>query len=486
MDKREEPLPQDDTILTENREPDRDQPQRDVETELDEDDRLRPEFVRDVIELAEAGEGEAARERVGRLHPADIADLFELASSDERPMLAAVLGDMLSADVVAEMNDYVREELIDLLAPEQVAELASELDTDDAVAIIEDMEEDEQQAVLDAMEPGDRAAIVDALSFPEESAGRLMQREYVAVPEHVMVGDVIDRLREDVDLATDFWEIFVVDPMHRPVGTCQLSWILRTPRDVSIADLMKREQTLIPVDMDQEEVALRFQKYALISAAVVDKAGRLVGMITVDDVVHIIQEEAGEDILRLSGAGDGDINEPIALTIRTRLSWLVVNLGTAMLAASVVGIFQGAIAKLALLAVLMPIVSGMGGNAGTQTLAVTVRAIATNQLTASNTLRMILREFRIAAVNGLSLGILIGSGTALLFDNVLLGGVIAAAMLINNLVAGLAGILVPVTLDRFDIDPAVSSAVFVTTLTDIMGFFSFLGLAVLSGLTAMG
>ncbi len=217
----------------------------------------------------------------------------------------------------------------------------------------------------------------------------------------------------------------------------------------------------------------------------VDKAGRLVGMITVDDVVHIIQEEAGEDILRLSGAGDGDINEPIALTIRTRLSWLVVNLGTAMLAASVVGIFETAIAKYALLAVLMPIVSGMGGNAGTQTLAVTVRAIATNQLTASNTMRMILREFRIATVNGLSLGILIGAGTALIFGNPLLGAVIASAMLINNLVAGLAGILVPVTLDRFDIDPAVSSAVFVTTMTDMMGFFSFLGLAVLSGLTAM-
>jgi len=238
--------------------------------------------------------------------------------------------------------------------------------------------------------------------------------------------------------------------------------------------------------MDQEEVALRFQKYALISAAVVDRAGRLVGMITVDDVVHIIQEEAGEDILRLSGAGDGDINEPITLTIRTRLSWLVVNLGTAMLAASVVGIFETAIAKYALLAVLMPIVSGMGGNAGTQTLAVTVRAIATNQLTASNTMRMILREFRIATVNGLSLGILIGAGTALIFGNPLLGAVIASAMLINNLVAGLAGILVPVTLDRFDIDPAVSSAVFVTTMTDMMGFFSFLGLAVLSGLTAMG
>ena len=275
-------------------------------------------------------------------------------------------------------------------------------------------------------------------------------------------------------------------PRRLPGSTCSHPIILRAPRTIAISDLMKREQTLIPVDMDQEEVALRFQKYALISAAVVDKAGRLVGMITVDDVVHIIQEEAGEDILRLSGAGDGDINEPIALTIRTRLSWLVVNLGTAMLAASVVGIFETAIAKYALLAVLMPIVSGMGGNAGTQTLAVTVRAIATNQLTASNTMRMILREFRIATVNGLSLGILIGAGTALIFGNPLLGAVIASAMLINNLVAGLAGILVPVTLDRFDIDPAVSSAVFVTTMTDMMGFFSFLGLAVLSGLTAMG
>ncbi|MGQ0277318.1 magnesium transporter [Sphingopyxis sp. NFH-91] len=486
MDKREDSLPPEDVLTADGLDHDPGHPPRETETELDEDDRLKPAFVRDVIDLAEEGEVEAARERVGRLHPADIADLFELVSDEDRPLLAQVLGDLLSPDVLAEMNDYVRERLIDLLAPEQVAEIASELDTDDAVAIIEDMEEDEQQAVLRAMEPEDRAAIEDALSFPEESAGRLMQREFVAVPEHVTVGDVIDRLREDVDLATDFWEIFVVDPMHRPVGTCQLSWILRAPRSVAINDIMKREQTLIPVDMDQEEVALRFQKYALISAAVVDRAGRLVGMITVDDVVHIIQEEAGEDILRLSGAGDGDINEPITLTIRTRLSWLVVNLGTAMLAASVVGIFETAIAKYALLAVLMPIVSGMGGNAGTQTLAVTVRAIATNQLTASNTMRMILREFRIATVNGLSLGILIGAGTALIFGNPLLGAVIASAMLINNLVAGLAGILVPVTLDRFDIDPAVSSAVFVTTMTDMMGFFSFLGLAVLSGLTAMG
>jgi magnesium transporter len=296
------------------------------------------------------------------------------------------------------------------------------------------------------------------------------------------VGDLIDYLREDFYLPTEFWEVFIVDPGHRPLGTCALSWILRTPRYVKLTDVMKRDQTLIPVTMDQEEVALRFQKYALISAAVVDEAGRLVGQITVDDVVHIIQEEAGEDVLLLSGAGEGDINEPIALTIRTRLTWLVVNLGTAIIASSVVGLFQGAIARFALLAVLMPIVSGMGGNAGTQTLAVVVRALATNQLTDSNTWRMIGREFRIALANGLALGALIGTAVAVLFGNPMLGAVIAAAMLINNLMAGLAGIAVPVTLDRLRIDPAVSSAVFVTMTTDVMGFFSFLGLAVLSGL----
>jgi magnesium transporter len=234
--------------------------------------------------------------------------------------------------------------------------------------------------------------------------------------------------------------------------------------------------------MDQEEVALRFQKYALISAAVVDANGRLVGMITVDDIVHIIQQEAGEDVLRLSGAGDGDINEPIRLTVRTRITWLIVNLGTAMLAASVVGLFQGEIGRFALLAVLMPIVSGMGGNAGTQTLAVVVRALATNQLTSSNTRRMIMREFTIAAANGAMLGVLIGLGTYLIFGNADLAIVIAMAMVINNLIAGLSGVLVPVGLERAGVDPAVSSAVFVTMMTDVMGFFSFLGLATLWGL----
>ncbi|WP_353204562.1 magnesium transporter [Sphingomonas sp.] len=451
-------------------------------TQLDADDRLKPEFVRAVLDAVDIGDAEAARALVEPLHPADIADLFELTPRDSRAALATAITNLLDGDVFAEMNDYVREDLIDALSATQVADIASELDTDDAVAIIEDMEPADQREVLRALDPDDRAAIEEALSYPEESAGRLMQRELIAVPEHWSVGDVLDYLRGHDELTTDFWEIFVVDPAHKPVGTVALSWVLRTPRSIAIADVMKREQTLIPVDMDQEEVALRFQKYALISAAVVDPGGRLVGMITVDDVVHIISEEAGEDILRLSGAGDGDINEPIALTVRTRVLWLVINLGTAMLAAAVVGLFETEIAKFALLAALMGIVSGMGGNAGTQTLAVVVRAIATNQLTSSNTVWMIVREFRIALANGLVLGVLIGLGTILFYHNVPLGIVFGLAILINNLVAGLSGVLIPVTLDRLDVDPAVSSAVFVTMMTDCLGFFTFLGLAALAGL----
>ena len=443
----------------------------------DEDNRLNSAFVTAVVDAVDAGDVEEARALVSPLHPADIADLFELAPSDRRKAIASALHGLIDGDVLAEMNDWVRDELMEALGPQEVADIATMLDTDDAVAIIEDMDADDQREVLRALAPDDRAAIEEALGYPEESAGRLMQRDLIAVPEHLTVGDVLDYLRRNEDLTTDFWEIYVVDPSHRPIGTCKLSWILRTPRSVGIADVMAREQTLIPVDMDQEEVALRFQKYALISAAVIDAAGRLVGMITVDDVVHIIQEEAGEDVLRLSGAGEGDINEPIRLTVRTRLTWLIVNLGATILSASVVGAFQGAIALYAVLAILMPIVSAMGGNAGTQTLAVVVRALATNQLTSSNTARMVLREFRIAAANGVSLGAVGALGTYIAFGNAELSTVFAVAMVINNLIAGLAGVLVPVTLDKAGVDPAVSSAVFVTTITDVMGFSSFLGLA---------
>ncbi|MBM3928387.1 MAG: magnesium transporter [Sphingomonadales bacterium] len=450
--------------------------------ELDEDDRLKPEFVRAVLDAVDDGDVDRARELVEPLHPADIADLFELTGHDDRARLAHALHDLVDADVFAEMNDYVREDLIDALEPQEVAELAAELDTDDAVAIIEDLGADEQREVLRAMEPDDRAAIEEALSYPEESAGRLMQRELIAVPEHWTVGDAIDYLRRNDDLTTDFWEIFVVDSRHKPIGSCQLSWILRTPRGIAIADVMKREQTLIPVDMDQEEVALRFQKYALISAAVVDSSGRLVGMITVDDVVHIIQEEAGEDALLLSGAGDGDINEPIRESYKARVRWLIANLGTALVAATIITMFEGTISRMVALAALMPIVAGVGGNAGTQTMAVTVRALATNQLTRSNTLRTIRREIAVALLNGATVAAVIGIAVALFYANALLGGVIATAMLANIVIAGLFGVVVPLTLERLNLDPAVASSIFVTMTTDSMGFLVFLGLASASGL----
>ena len=454
-----------------------------AEERMDEDDRLKPEFVSLVLERVEAGDTDAARELVDPLHPADIADLFELVNSDERRALASALSDLLDADVFAEMNDWVREELIDALEPHEVAEIAGEMETDDAVAIIEDMEEEDQRAVLRALDPDDRAAIEEALSYPEESAGRLMRRDTVAVPEHWTVGQVIDFLRAGDDMATDFWEVFVVDPAHRPVGTCLLSWILRTPRRIPIADVMKREQTLIPVDMDQEEVALRFQKYALISAAVVDQGGRLVGMITADDVVHIVQEEASEDALLLSGAGvEGDINEPVRDSYKALVRWLMANLVTALVASSIIALFGAAIEEMVALAVLMPIVASIGGNAGTQTMAVSVRALAMNQLTRSNTWRTIIREISVALLNGLTIAALLGIGAGLIFANAQLGAVIAAAMLINILLAGLSGVVVPVFLERSGQDPAVASSVFVTMITDSMGFFIFLGLAVATGL----
>ena len=446
---------------------------------LDDDDRLTSGFVGDVVDALDAGDIAAVQALVEPLHNADIADLIEQVPADHRAALAKALGDLLDADVYAELNEWVKSSLLDDMEPGEVANLAEQLDTDDAVAIIEDMDEDDAREVLRAMDPDDRAAIEEALSYPEESAGRLMQRDLVAVPEHFTVAQTTAFVRARTEQATDFWEIFVVDAGHRPIGTMRLSIILTSPDDAQVRAVMQEDQTLIPVDMDQEEVALKFQKYALISAAVVDGGGRLVGVITVDDIVHIIQEEAGEDILRLSGAGDGDINEPLLVTIRVRMWWLGVNLITAVLASAVVAAFQGTISRLVTLAVLMPIVAGMGGNAATQTMAVTVRALATNQLTSSNTVRMIRRELWIALANGIGLGALMAVVCQLIYHDTGLTLVLFAAMVINSVNAGLSGILIPLALERFRVDPAVTSTVFVTTMTDVIGFFSFLGLATL-------
>ncbi len=451
----------------------------------DEDDRLHHEYVEQVEEALDEGDRESVYRLVEPLHAADIADLLELFPSERRGELAHALGDLVTAEVIAETHDYVREDFISALEPGRLADLTAQLDTDDAVAIIEDLESEDQLAVLHELAPEDRAAIENALSYPEESAGRLMQRDLIAVPEHIDVGQLIDFLRDYPDLATEFWEIFVVDPQHRPIGTCRLSWILRTPRDVAISDVMQRDQTLIPADMDQEEVALRFQKYALISAAVVDRGGRLVGVITADDVLHVVNAEAGEDTLLLSGAGEGDINEPIRDSYRARVRWLIANLGTATVASTIIALFGGAIEAMVALAILMPIVASIGGNAGTQTMAVAVRALAMNQLTQSNTRRVIWRELRVAMLNGGTIAVLVGLATWAIFGNFVLAVVILMAILFNIIIAGMAGVLVPVALDRLRQDPAVASSVFVTMITDSMGFLIFLGLAVASGLVPL-
>ena len=425
----------------------------------DEENRLKPEYVRAVrLALEEDRRGEVY-ELVEPLHPADVADLLELLDNDERGFLTIAISDLMTGEVVAELNDWVREEMMDGMPAEAVALIAEQLETDDAVQMIEDLGADEREAVLAEMEAEDRAAIESALSYPEETAGRLMSREFVAVPEHFSVGDLIDYLRIHGTVLGDFFEVFVVDGAHHPVGTCALSWILTTPRTIALTDVMKRDQTVIPVRMDQEEVALMFQKYALISAAVVDESGRLVGQMTVDDVVHIISEEAGEDALLLSGAGDGDINEPIREAFSSRVRWLVANLGTALVASLIIAAFGAAIEQLVALAILMPIVASIGGNAG----------------------KILWREMRVAILNGVTIAVLVGIATAFVFDWKL-GGVIALAMVINVVTAGLAGVLVPVLFERAKQDPAVASSVFVTMVTDSMGFFAFLGLAVASGL----
>ena len=478
----EERIPDDELALAEAGEAEVRPDDRVDDERHDEENRLKPSFVSAVHLALEAGDKGAVYDLVEPLHAADIADLIELLERSERAQLASAISDLMTSDVIAELNDYVREDLMEALPAQAVATIAEQLDTDDAVQLIEDLDEADQRAVMAELEPETREAVSSALAYPEETAGRLMSRHFVAVPEHLTVGDLIDYLREDGDLEHDFYEVFVIDERHHPVGTCALSWLLTTPRNVRLTDVMKRDQTLIPVTMDQEEAALMFQKYALISAAVVDESGRLVGQMTVDDIVHIISEEAGEDALLLSGAGDGDINEPIREAYTARVRWLIANLGTAVVASSIIAFFGAAIEKLVALAVLMPIVASIGGNAGTQTMAVAVRAIATNQLTRSNTRRILWREFRVALLNGGTIAVLIGVAAAVLFSP-MMGVVIALAMIINIAVAGLAGVLVPVIFERLDQDPAVASSVFVTMITDSMGFFAFLGLAVAMGLT---
>lgn len=443
------------------------------------EDALSPGFVRSVVDAVDRADTSQARELVLPLRPADLAELFELLRNEEREVLVGMLGSDLNPEVLSELDESVRDHVIELLDPKDIAAALTEMDSDDAVYLLEDMDEAEQRLILDQLPASERAALEQSLDYPDYSAGRLMQRELVAVPPYWDIGQTIDYLREAKELPDEFYEIFVVDAAYKPCGTVPLSRLMRTKRPVKISDIMETEQTLIPVGMDQEEVALQFGKYDLISAAVVDEAGRLVGVITVDDIVEVISEEAAEDIRLLAGVGEEAISDTVFQTSRSRVPWLLVNLVTAVIAASVIALFDGTIEQMVALAVLMPIVASMGGNAGTQTMTVTVRALATRDLVPFNASRTILREFWVGIVNGCIFALLLGVLVALIFGNEWLGVVFASAMMINLVVASLTGILVPLGLDKVGADPAVSSAVFVTTMTDVVGFFSFLGLAAL-------
>lgn len=449
---------------------------------------LAERYVEPVATAIEAKNAGALRALFDELHPADLADVIALLREDDRLSLIDLLGGSLPAEVLPELDPGLTEEVVTAMRPEAVAEAVSELDTDDAAFILEELDEEKRAEILSKTPAPDRLALNQAFDFEEESAGRLMQREVFAAPAFWTVGQIIDRLRGKEELPDRFYEVFVVDPANKPIGAVPLATLLKTQRDVQIDRIMNDDIWPVPVTMDQEDVAYKFEQYNLISAPVVDDSGRLVGMITVDDVVEIVHAESHEDMLALGGVeSDAGITDTVIETVRSRFSWLAVNLGTAILASLVISLFGAAIEKVVALAVLMPIVASMGGNAGTQTLTVAVRSLAMRDLTASNAARIVWRETIVGGLNGILFALIMGALAGFwnygmhedAAQSVRLGAVIGAAMIINLIAAGLAGILIPLGLQRAGADPAVSSAVFVTTVTDVVGFFVFLGLAAL-------
>lgn len=413
------------------------------------------------------------------LHAADIADLLEQINAFDRSRLIRLYDRDFDGEILSELDDSIREEVIAVLTPQVLAEAVRDLDSDDVVDLVEDLDEPQQEAILDALEDVDRAAVEQSLSYPEFSAGRLMQREVVMAPEHWNVGEAIDHLRnaKEDDLPDQFYHIVVVDPRLHPVGNVTLGKLMRSRREVKLTDIIEDVFQVIPVDQDEGDVAYAFNQYHLISAPVVDSEGRLIGIITIDDAMAVLDEEHEEDILRLAGVGEGSLSDRVIDTTKRRMPWLAVNLATSIAASMVIAQFEAAITQIVALAVLMPIVASMGGNAGTQSLTVAVRAIATKDLTGANVWRVIRREVMVGLVNGLIFAVVMGVVGVVWFGSPALGYVIAAAMVVNMVVAGLAGTVIPVILERVGVDPALASGAFVTTVTDVVGFFAFLGLA---------
>ena len=410
------------------------------------------------------------------MHPADAADIIEHLTENDRENLIKLSSFKIDPEVFIELNESIQSEIVKYLPINSITDIIKNLESDDAIKILENLDEQNKETLLNSLPPKDRFALKESLSYPEDSAARLMQREFTAIPNNWSVGQTIDYLRENKDLPDEFLEIFIVDSEFKPIGTVPASKVLRTSRESKMQSIMLETQLSIPVDMDQEEVGHIFENYNLNSACVVDKSNKLVGMITSDDMLTVLKEEAEEDTLRLAGVGDEEITDGVFTKTKRRFNWLLLNLLTAFLATWVISIFGATIEQMVVLAFLMPIVASMGGNAGMQTLAVTVRAIATNDLSENNFVKTVTKEFAIGVLNGIIFAIISALIVQLWFKDIYLSLIISISMVLNMIVAGLFGILVPVSLKRFNVDPAIASSVFVTTITDVIGFLSFLGI----------
>ena len=454
-----------------------------IETDLDSDEPdgyvLGKRDVSAILYAVEIEDREKLTELMEPLHAADIADLLEQISAFDRAKLIRLYDREFDGEILSELDEAIRDEVVALLTPQVLQEAMRVLDSDDVVDILEDLEDAQQATIMGALDEGDRAAVEQAMSYPEYSAGRLMQRETVMAPEHWTVGQAIDHLREtpEAELPDQFYHIIIVDPRLHPVGNVTLGKLMRSKRETPLKALFEETFKVFSATQVEGDVAYAFNQYHLISAPVVDEDGRLIGVITIDDAMAVLDEEHEEDILRLAGVGDGSLSDRVIMTTKQRLPWLAVNLVTAIAASMVIAQFEVALAQIVALAVLMPIVASMGGNAGTQSLTVAVRALATKDLTGSNVWRVIRRECLVGLINGTIFAVVMGIVGVIWFGSPALGGVIAVAMILNMVVAGLAGTGIPILLERIGVDPALASGAFVTTVTDVVGFFAFLGLA---------
>ena len=433
------------------------------------------EFIKIIEEKIKLSDSQFIDNSLKELHPSDSADIIENLSIENRSKLIELEGFNIEPEIFVELNESIQSEILLLLSINSIANLLKKLESDDAITILENIDQSKKDSVLNLLPPQDRFLLEEGLGYPEDSAARIMQREFTAIPSNWSVGQTIDYLRESKNLPDEFLEIFIVDTDFKPIGTVPSSKVLRTPRDNKMNSIMREMQVLIPVNMDQEEVGHTFENYNLTSAGVVDKNNKLVGMITSDDILTIVKDEAEEDVLRLAGVGDEEITDGIFKKTKRRFNWLLLNLFTAFLATWVISIFGATIEQMVALAFLMPIVASMGGNAGMQTLAVTIRAIATQKLSTTNISKTVSKEFAIGILNGIIFAIISSVIVFLWFKDLNLSIIIGVSMTLNMIVAGLFGILVPVTLKKFKVDPAISSSVFVTTITDVIGFLSFLG-----------